>query len=274
MISLNRYFDHDEFEHIHSAWYLTNNQIPCLDFFEQHHPLLWYLLAPFLSILGNSTETVTVLRLLMFAFILGMAFFTGLITEQVTRAREAGLISAIFILSSTMFMRAGVEIRPDVPEVFFGLVSIWYFLRYFQSARDRDIVLSSLAASIVQIYLFPNPTTGKPPTTVKKAFKAACRKAGILQLRFHDLRHTFASRLVRTEVDLIAVNELLGHSSVTITKRYTHTLQEQKQKAVELLTGEEMPENWGFLLHGCDTAKTEPSNPLFEIPLKCLESEN
>lgn len=86
-------------------------------------------------------------------------------------------------------------------------------------------------------HLFVNPKTGNPLTTVKKAFKTACRRAGIKGLRFHDLRHTFASRLVRMGTDLITVKELLGHSSVTITERYTHTLQEQKQRAVELLVG-------------------------------------
>ena len=79
---------------------------------------------------------------------------------------------------------------------------------------------------------------------------------------------------MRTGADLITVMHLLGHSSVTITERYTHTLQEQKQKAVELLAGEEMPKNWGFLLRRCDTAKKEPSNPLFEMPLKCSGLEN
>lgn len=153
MISLNRYFDHDEFEHIHSAWYVTNNQIPYLDFFEQHHPLLWYLLAPFLSFLGNSTPTVTVLRILMFIFLLGMAFFTCRIAEQITRSRETGLISAILLLSSTMFVKVGIEVRPDVPEVFFGLISILSLFRYFQSARDRDIIISGLAASIAFLFL-------------------------------------------------------------------------------------------------------------------------
>lgn len=84
-------------------------------------------------------------------------------------------------------------------------------------------------------FLFLNPQTGKPITTVKRAFKTACRRAGVSGLRFHDLRHTFASRLVRMGVDLITVKELLGHSTVTITERYTHKLQGQKQEAVDLL---------------------------------------
>jgi hypothetical protein len=153
MISLNRYFDHDEFEHIHSAWYVTINQFPYLDFFEQHHPLLWYLLAPFLSLLGNSTQTVTVLRILMFIFVLGIAFFTCRIAEQISRSRETGLLASVLLLSSTLFVKSGVEVRPDVPEVFFGLVSILYLLRYFQSARNRDILFSSLAASIAFLFL-------------------------------------------------------------------------------------------------------------------------
>lgn len=88
-------------------------------------------------------------------------------------------------------------------------------------------------------YLFLNPKTGKPLTTVKRAFKGACRRAGISNMRFHDLRHTFATRLVQRGVDLITVKELLGHSSVTITERYTHSYQEQKREAVELLAQRE-----------------------------------
>jgi hypothetical protein len=55
-------------------------------------------------------------------------------------------------------------------------------------------------------------------------------------------------------VDLITVKEILGHSSVTITKRYTHTLQEQKQRAVDLLAGAEPIKNEFSLLRICDTA--------------------
>ena len=106
------------------------------------------------------------------------------------------------------------------------------------------------------VYLFINPRTGKPLTTVKTAFKAACRRAGVQGLRFHDLRHSFASRLVEKGADLITVKDLLGHSSVKITERYTHSQKEQKKRAVELL--EENQEEAIFeedLLHICDTEK-------------------
>ena len=57
-------------------------------------------------------------------------------------------------------------------------------------------------------------------------------------MRFHDLRHTFAGRLVEQGVDLIRVKEILGHSTVKITERYTHSSREERKKAVELLCKE------------------------------------
>jgi len=68
----------------------------------------------------------------------------------------------------------------------------------------------------------------------RRSFENACRRAGISGFTFHDLRHTFASRLVRKGVDLITVKDLLGHYSVKTTERYTHSNQEQKRKAVDL----------------------------------------
>jgi len=69
----------------------------------------------------------------------------------------------------------------------------------------------------------------------RTAFENACRRAKIVGFTFHDLRHTFASRLVRAGVDLITVKDLLGHYSVKTTERYTHSNLEQKKRAVELL---------------------------------------
>lgn len=53
--------------------------------------------------------------------------------------------------------------------------------------------------------------------------------------RWHDLRHTFASRLVRRGVSLYAISELLGHKTLMMTKRYAHLDRADLHKAVQQL---------------------------------------
>jgi len=84
-------------------------------------------------------------------------------------------------------------------------------------------------------YIFPNPRTGRPLITIKTAFNAACRRAGIHGLRFHDLRRTFATHLLHRGADIETVRDLLGYHSIVMTERYLHTNEDRKKRAVELL---------------------------------------
>ena len=70
---------------------------------------------------------------------------------------------------------------------------------------------------------------------VKRSFNSACRRAGIDDFRFHDLRHTFASRLVMKGASLKAVQELLGHADMKMTMRYSHLSKEHLRDSVNLL---------------------------------------
>ena len=70
---------------------------------------------------------------------------------------------------------------------------------------------------------------------VSKTFERTCKKAGIKNLRFHDLRHDFASCLVQAGVDLNRVRELLGHKDLRMTLRYAHLAPENLRSAVEVL---------------------------------------
>jgi integrase len=72
-------------------------------------------------------------------------------------------------------------------------------------------------------------------TTVYDAFKEACNAAKIADFRFHDLRHTFASHLVMAGVDLVTVKDLLGHTGINMTVRYSHLVPEHKAQAVAKL---------------------------------------
>ena len=70
---------------------------------------------------------------------------------------------------------------------------------------------------------------------VKRSFGHACRLAGIVNFRFHDLRHTFASWLVQAGVPLTEVRDLLGHASIEMTERYAHLAPDRLRGAVARL---------------------------------------
>lgn len=64
-----------------------------------------------------------------------------------------------------------------------------------------------------------------------------CRKAGLRQIGWHVLRHTFASHLAMRGVALKAIQELLGHSTMEMTMRYAHLSPDVRRDAVRLLDG-------------------------------------
>ena len=77
--------------------------------------------------------------------------------------------------------------------------------------RDDDLV-------------FAHPLTGHPldgPKVTKK-FQAACATAGVRRIRFHDLRHTFATRLAASGQPLRTIQEFLGHADMKTTQIYAH----------------------------------------------------
>jgi integrase len=84
-------------------------------------------------------------------------------------------------------------------------------------------------------YVFYDPVTGNPYQDVKRSFNTALRKAKIRDFHFHDLRHTFASHLVMSRVDITTVSRLLGHKSLSMTLRYSHLAPSHMVKAVDVL---------------------------------------
>ena len=101
-----------------------------------------------------------------------------------------------------------------------------------QTLRDA---LSALPRHITSPYVFWQGEEGKLFKDVKRSFNSACRRAGIKDFHFHDLRHTFASHLVMAGVDITTVKELLGHKTLAMTMRYAHLAPSHKVRAVAML---------------------------------------
>jgi len=86
-------------------------------------------------------------------------------------------------------------------------------------------------------YVFPSPRSGGRLDNIKKGFEAILADAGITDFRFHDLRHTFASRLVMAGVDINTVRELMTHSDIKMTLVYAHLSPDHKAAALERAFG-------------------------------------
>jgi integrase len=91
-------------------------------------------------------------------------------------------------------------------------------------------------------YVFINPKTGKPITTLKKSHYSAMKRGGLGHFRLYDLRHSFASRFVESGGDLITLKDLLGHASLSMVLRYAHPSQEHRFSAIK-----KMEENYSFV---------------------------
>ncbi len=88
-------------------------------------------------------------------------------------------------------------------------------------------------------FIFPSVAgTKRDGHGLRRAFRKALHTANIQDLHFHDLRHTFATRLVQAGVDLYQVQTLLGHRSPVMTQRYAHHSSESLRDGVNLLDRE------------------------------------
>jgi len=83
--------------------------------------------------------------------------------------------------------------------------------------------------------IFASPKTGKAYVSFYYSWDAARKRAGLPDLRVHDLRHSFASFLVNAGRSLYEVQELLGHADIRTTSRYAHLSRERLIAAVEVV---------------------------------------
>lgn len=110
-----------------------------------------------------------------------------------------------------------------------------------KTGKARRVPLSAPAIGVVEglvripncPWLLPNPETRKPYNSIKRAWDTARTDAKLPGLRIHDLRHSAASFMINSGIDLFAVGRVLGHADHQSTMRYSHLANETLLAAVE-----------------------------------------
>ena len=99
-----------------------------------------------------------------------------------------------------------------------------------------DVLKTKSKVRHISGYVFTSQAgTGIQARNLLRAYYIAREKAGLEDVRWHDLRHTFATRMVQAGVDIYRVKELLGHKSITMTMRYAHHYPESLRPGVMAL---------------------------------------
>jgi len=153
-------------------------------------------------------------------------------------------LTPMVLLAINTGMRRGELLGLAWPDVNLAQKTLTITAANAKSRRARHIPLNAEAQDVLTRWrgalpravglVFPAPS-GSRMGDINSSWEGLCEAANLPNFRFHDLRHSFASRLVMAGVDLNTVRELLGHSDIRMTLRYAHLAPDKLAEAVARL---------------------------------------
>lgn len=140
--SFNFHLNVDEREHLYASYMVFNGYVPYRDFFEHHHPLLWYLFAPFLIWFKNSPEIWYVMRGFGVGVNIGILYFIYKICVFLGLKKKEAFGGCLLYLGFEAIWNGGIEFRPDNLSVLFEVGGVYYFFEYVKKRDFGKLIVS------------------------------------------------------------------------------------------------------------------------------------
>ncbi len=131
-------------EHIYASYMVAQGDVPYRDFFEHHHPLLWFLMAPLIDAVGRNIIVIGMMGYLTFLFFVLGLFFVYKIISEFLADRTAALFSVIILLLPNVFLYY-TYFKPDNYMFTCLAIGIYYFFSYLRDKKKSYLVYSYLA---------------------------------------------------------------------------------------------------------------------------------
>ena len=161
-----------------------------------------------------------------------------------SKVTHRGILERDLLILDTMTMtglRRGEIVNLEVGDLYFNDGRSLLMVKNGKGAKDRCIPLNPTIAARLQKYIIDRKLSGRvfPITARNLSIKIHtwAKKAGIPQIHTHSFRHKFATDLLQKGANLRTLQELLGHTSLSVTERYLAVTDQDKSWAVGLLDG-------------------------------------
>jgi hypothetical protein len=137
--------DHDEVEHLHAAWLVSQGERPFVDFLEQHHPPAAYLLAPLAHALeGRPRALVLAARLGDLLLLAATIAAFSAMARRIVRD-EGAAWPPLLLATCFLFLRNFLEVRPDPWMTALATVALWQWSSYLRGASLASAAFAGLA---------------------------------------------------------------------------------------------------------------------------------
>lgn len=139
----------DEVEHLRSAYYVSLDHLPYRDFFEHHHPLLWYLWAPLMQILPeNSYLSLYIARTASLLVSLLTGVYIYKIEKKFIGGKVAALLCLSLYLASFRTLSVLLYVKPDTYMRLFYFIGLYELFCYFRYQKPHHLNLAAAAFAV------------------------------------------------------------------------------------------------------------------------------
>ncbi|MBE6463470.1 MAG: glycosyltransferase family 39 protein [Alphaproteobacteria bacterium] len=148
------YPEGDIIEHIHVAYLVGIGEVPYLDFFEHHNPLLWYMFGWLVKLFEGNVEVVGIVSYLTYLFFLiGCWYLYKIVVEFLDNGnKEAGLLSVILVLCPSVMLYY-LYFKPDNYMFTTLTIGAYYLFSYMRDKKTKDLVISFLALWVSFLFI-------------------------------------------------------------------------------------------------------------------------
>ncbi|MBO6281992.1 MAG: glycosyltransferase family 39 protein [Alphaproteobacteria bacterium] len=144
----------DELEHLRAAYFVSLGEVPYRDFFEHHHPLIWYMFAPIISVIPHlNLVALYTAKSLAFTVSVGSSIIIYLIAKRFMGGVFAGVMTLLLFFFYFASWYSFSIFKPDTFMRFFYLLGLYNFLLYYDRQKLKNLILSGTFFAVAFLFL-------------------------------------------------------------------------------------------------------------------------